>query len=131
MIYSYTIEVQKEDIDINGHVSNTHYLQWYVNAATRHSEALGVGYTFTQSLGVTWVAKEHHIYYKLPAFLGETLSMQTWIESIKTSWAERKYRLMRGEELIGEASTIWVMVDSKKQKPCRIPKQIIGKYEAH
>lgn len=128
-MYEYTIEVEEKDIDINGHVSNTKYLNWYVEAAVQHSEHLNLGYGFTKTLGVTWFAKEHHIYYKAPAFAGEKLQMQTWLESIGVSSAQRHYRLKNGEKVIGEAMTVWVMIDIKRQRPCRIPKEIIEAYQ--
>jgi len=73
--YIYTFTVNKDDIDFNSHVHNVTYLSWMIDAATKHSEAVGFGYEQCLELGGTWVAKSHTIEYKKPAFEGDELEM--------------------------------------------------------
>ena len=124
--YRYTFKVTEDAIDFNGHVNNVMYLSWMIEAATKHSKAVGFGYEECLSLGGTWVAKSHNIEYKKPAFLNDELQMKTWIEEIGKILSTRRYELMRPSDgvLICEGKTEWVFVDSKKMRPTKIPSVI-------
>jgi len=129
--YLYQFTVNKEAIDFNGHVNNVTYLSWMIEAATRHSEAVGYGYEACLELGGTWVAKSHAIEYKRPAFENDVLQMETWIEEIGKIISTRRYELTRPSDgvLICEGRTEWVFVDSKKMRPMKIPQEIIEGFE--
>jgi acyl-CoA thioester hydrolase len=121
--YTYTFRVPKEAIDHNGHVNNVTYLQWMIEAATKHSDSVGFGYEACFALGGTWVAKSHHIEYKKPAFENDLLQMETWIEQIGKVLSIRRYQLTRpkDEVEICEGKTEWVFVDIEKIRPMKIP----------
>jgi len=123
--------VPKEAIDFNGHVNNVTYLSWMIDAATRHSDAIGFGYEKCLELGGTWVAKAHHIEYKKPAFENDELEMKTWIEDIGKILSTRRYELRRCSDnaLVCEGITEWVFVDAKKMRPMKIPAAIIEGFE--
>jgi len=125
--YRYRFKVAADDIDFNGHVGNVTYLAWMIEAATLHSQSLGLGYERCRELGGTWVAKSHKIEYRRPAFEGDELEMQTWIETIGKIKSIRRYALIRlsDEALICEGETEWVFVDSQKMRPMKIPSAII------
>jgi acyl-CoA thioester hydrolase len=88
---------------------------------------VGFGYAQCLELGGTWVAKSHRIEYKKPAFEGEELEMQTWIESIGKILSVRCYRLMRSSDasVICEGETEWVFVDQRRMRPMKIPEVVI------
>jgi len=131
--YIYTFTVNKDDIDFNGHVHNVTYLSWMIDAATKHSEAVGFGYEQCLELGGTWVAKSHTIEYKKPAFEGDELEMKTWIEEIGKVMSIRRYVLTRpnNDAIICEGKTEWVFVDSKKMRPMKIPLAIVDGFESY
>ncbi len=128
--YRKTIKVGPDDIDENGHVNNIRYLEWFIEGAVEHSDALGVGFIELQSIGRTWIAKEHHIVYKHSAFEGDELEFTTWIESVKAVQSIRKYELKNcaNNKIICEGSTNWVYVDFETLRPQKIPKELIEKY---
>ena len=125
--YTYTFTVQKKEIDFNGHVHNVTYLSWMIEAATKHSESVGFGYEKCLELGGTWVAKSHNIEYKRPAFKGDALQMETWVEEIGKIMSVRRYVIIRVSDgaTVCEGKTEWVFVDSKKMRPMKIPAVII------
>ncbi|BAF71110.1 acyl-CoA thioesterase [Sulfurovum sp. NBC37-1] len=130
-IYKYQFKVQSGDIDFNGHVNNVTYLEWMIDAATKHSASVGYGYEKCLELGGTWVAKSHAIEYKKPAFENDKLQMKTWIKDIGKLMSTRRYELTRPSDgaLICEGKTEWVFVDSKKMRPMKIPQEIIEGFE--
>jgi acyl-CoA thioester hydrolase len=129
--YTYTFTVPKDAIDFNGHVNNITYLAWMIDAAERHSESVGYGHEACLALGGTWVAKSHHIEYKRPAFEGDELRMETWVEEIGKIMSIRRYRLsnLKKDMVICEGSTEWVFVDSKKMRPIKIPEVVVEAFK--
>ncbi|MBN2815341.1 MAG: acyl-CoA thioesterase [Campylobacterales bacterium] len=128
--YCKNIVVQAEDIDENGHVNNLRYMQWFVDIAVEHSDKLGVGFITLQDINRTWMAKEHHISYKLSAFEGDELELCTWVESVKAVQSVRKYELKNSvtNKVVCEGSTNWVFVDFTTFRPQKIPKELIERY---
>ena len=125
--YSYTFQVKREDINFNNHVNNVTYLSWMIEAATKHSQSVGLGYEKCLEFGGTWVAKSHTIEYKKPSFENDELQMKTWIEDIGKILSTRRYELTRPSDgaVICEGKTEWVFVDSEKMRPMKIPEGVI------
>lgn len=124
-IFTYRFNIPENAIDENGHVNNVAYVQWMQDIAVRHYDALG-GTGPTQALGATWVVHEHRIEYLLPAFAGEEIEAQTWVENIRRVRSLRKYRFIRvadGKELV-RGETDWVFVDAKTGQLLRIPEVV-------
>jgi len=98
-----------------------------IEAATKHSEAVGSGYEKCLEFGGTWVAKSHAIEYKKPSFENDELQMKTWIEDIGKIMSTRRYELTRLSDgaIICEGKTEWVFVDFKKMRPMKIPEGAI------
>ena len=122
-IYSYTFIIPQNVIDEYGHVNNVAYVQWMQDAAIRHGEA--VGYKPPENTG--WFAREHHIKYFLPAFLGDEIEARTWITEWKRVRLHRKYEFTRKSDgkVIAQGETDWVYVDVMTGKPISIPKDIL------
>ena len=121
--FTYRFTVPASAIDNLGHVNNVTYLQWCLEAAEAH----WISKTDTQLREqFVWVVLNHTISYKNPAFLGEELETQTWIDSHKGVKSERHYRIIRisdGKTLI-EAETLWCLLDGNTRRPIKIPKEI-------
>lgn len=128
--YTKQFSVQKKDIDVNGHVSNIRYLEWFIESAVAHSDALGVGFEILNKENRTWVAKEHHIIYKMGAFEGDKLEIRTWVESVKTAQSVRKYEItnLNTNKVVCEGWTNWVYVELSSLRPQKIPQPLIEKY---
>jgi acyl-CoA thioester hydrolase len=129
--YTYTFTVPSDVIDFNGHVGNVTYLEWMIEAATRHARSVGMSYERCLELGGTWVAKSHTIEYKKPAFNGEELRMETWIETMGKVASERRYRLVRvaDKAVLCEGKTEWVFVDKDRFRPSKIPEKIRNSFK--
>ena len=128
--YRKTFTVSPNDIDLNGHVGNIRYLEWFLEAATEHSEKLGLGFDALKAMHRTWVAKEHRIAYKHSALEGDGLLLETWLESVKSVQGVRKYVLQNAADgtLICEGETTWVFVELDTFRPKRIPEELMQAY---
>jgi len=123
MIHRLEITVGSASIDANAHVNNVEYVRWMQDAAISHADAVGCT-AATLAAGSSWVARSHHIEYLRPAFEGEQLTIHTWVSSVRRSSSLRKYRIVRGNELIARGETVWVYVDVATGKPRPIPAEV-------
>ena len=67
-----------------------------------------------------WVLSDHHIQYKKQVFKGEGLTLKTYPEKPEGIRQPRKVEFYRGEELVVDSRTFWVLIDKDTQKIKRI-----------
>jgi acyl-CoA thioester hydrolase len=103
-------------------VNNVHYLQWMQDAAMRHSDSVGCS-RLTKHEGASWVARSHAIEYLRPAFLGDRITVLTWVSNQRRVRSLRKYRFVRDADgaVLARGETDWVFVDTASGKPRQIP----------
>jgi acyl-CoA thioester hydrolase len=130
-IFVKNITVSEESIDLNRHVNNIEYLRWMLDIAIEHSAAQGWPVERYISTGSSWVVRSHYIKYARPAFLGDSISVLTWVRGIKEKGSPRKYLFWRARDkkIIAEAETLWVYVDLLNGRPCHIPKELESAFE--
>ncbi|MFN3271908.1 MAG: acyl-CoA thioesterase [Cloacibacterium caeni] len=63
---------------------------------------------------------DHHIQYKKQVFKGEVLTLKTYPEKPEGIRQPRKVEFYRGEELVVDSRTFWVLIDKGTQKIKRI-----------
>lgn len=123
MIHRVELLVEPDAIDVNAHVNNVEYVRWFQQAAIAHADAVG-GTRATLDAGASWVVRSHHIEYLRPAFAGEHLTIFTWVSTVRRSSSLRKYRVVRGREVVARGETVWVFVDAVTGKPRPIPAEV-------
>lgn len=130
MRFSWTFTVGSESIDVHGHVNNVEYVRWMQDVAIRHTQSVG-GDVRAAAAGIIWVARSHNIEYRLPAFEGEEIQVQTWIDSVEKISSVRKYEFKRtkDEMLIARGETNWVCLDRESGRPRPIPDRVIDAYQ--
>jgi acyl-CoA thioester hydrolase len=122
-LFTNTFIIPADAIDELGHVSNITYIAWMQQIAIQHSAARGWPVERYLQSGYVWVVRSHFITYLRPAFEGETITLQTWVDGVRPLSSLRKYRVLRSndETLLAEAETNWVFVELRSGRPCRIP----------
>jgi acyl-CoA thioester hydrolase len=116
-VFEKTIEVSPSDIDELQHVNNVVYLSYLQEAAIDHW-CYAVPVELREPL--RWVVRKHEIEYLKPAFLGDTLTIKTWIESFNALSCLRLYEIRKGNVLLIKAQTSWLALDTQTMKPKRI-----------
>ena len=79
--FEYEHKVKPEEIDGLGHVNNQVYLDWFMEAASRHSAAAGWDIERLLVFGEGWVVRRHEIDYLLPVLPGDAVRLRTWVET--------------------------------------------------
>lgn len=121
MAYRHVVTAAAEDIDQLDHVSNLVYVRWVLEAARAHSAALGWDWPQYEARGTIFIVRRHEIDYLLPVKLGETVAIDTLVESWKQASCLRRTTLTRGTEVVARASTTWAYVGWRDGRPQRIP----------
>lgn len=109
--------VKANEIDELNHVNNVVYLQWVNDVSGLHWNTLAPAALKEKYI---WVASRHEIDYHKPAFLGEQLSIQTWIETLAGVKSIRIVHIYRGDVLLAKSRTTWVLLDAKTNKLTRV-----------
>ena len=128
----YEHQVTPEEIDGLGHVNNQVYLDWLMEAATKHSALVGWDIMRLIAMGEGWVVRRHEIDYLLPVLPGETIKMRTWIETAEKASSERQYEIYRlsdGRKACCGKS-VWVWINYKTGRPARIPEPVLQAFTA-
>jgi len=98
-------------------------------AAGNHATHHGMGYFDMQKKGQFWVLNRLRLQMdKFPKWK-DTISIKTWVSNMKGPFSYRQFALFdeslpngqAGQNQIGSASTLWVLLDSTSRRPTRIP----------
>jgi acyl-CoA thioester hydrolase len=121
--YRHTVVAAAADIDELDHVSNLVYVRWVLDAARAHSAALGWDYDQYKARGTIFIVRRQEIDYLLPVKLGETVAVDTLVESWKQASCVRRTTLSRIGDgaVVARAATTWAYVGWRDGRPQRIP----------
>ena len=121
--FEINVPVQQADIDQQNHVNNAVYLRWVQEVATAHWEALAPA-AAREIIG--WVVLRHEIDYKTPACLGDDILLRTWVGQATRVTFERFTEMRRASdhEVLVQARTLWVPVNTITGKPTRVPLEV-------
>lgn len=120
--YQKKIRVSPSDLDALNHVNNRIYLDWVNEISKGHWEVLSEG-KFKEQL--YWVVLRHEIDYLKPAFLGEQLTIETWVGESKGARSIRYVRIKREEDILVEAKSTWCLISAENNRPMRIENQVL------
>ena len=120
--HSFTVKVEEHHIDELNHVNNVVYLQWINDAAEKHWAILSNDEINSKYF---WVCLRHEIDYVGQAFLGDEITIHTWVGASEGVKSIRNVIIYKGNELLCKAVTTWCLVDVKTGKPIRIRKDIL------
>jgi acyl-CoA thioester hydrolase len=123
--FVWPVRVYYEDTDGGGVVYHANYLKFMERARTEWLRYLG----FEQNVlrvdpGVLFVVREVRLKYKKPACFNDTLNVVTELLSSGRSLLEFRQMILRGEEVLTDATVEVVCVDAQRFKPVTIPPSI-------
>lgn len=119
--YEHHHTVVASEIDELNHVNNVVYLQWVNDVSGLHWNSLAPDALKEKYI---WVANRHEIDYLKPAFLGEKLTIQTWIETLAGVKSIRIVHIYKEKILLAKSRTTWVLLDAKTNKIARVTEEI-------
>lgn len=131
MRYRFEHTVDERAIDAYGHVNNIVYIEWVLEAASQHSRAAGWDEPRYLRENGAWIIRRHEIDYLRQAREGDSLVIETWIESYTRITALRVTELRTPlGEVVCRCKTTWVYVARDTLRPARIPESLRSDFEA-
>ncbi len=118
------VKIYYHHTDCGGVVYYANYLQFLEEARTEFLAERGVSIGELAKEGILFVVSRLEIDYKLPAFYGDILEIETRVNNISAVRLEFDCEIKnQNKQTIAEAKTILVCVD-KNLKPKAIPQEI-------
>ena len=125
MKFSHSFSVDAVDIDEQGHVNNVAYLRWIQEVAVAHWRHAA---TEEMLAKYSWVVIRHEIDYKKPAFVGEEITVSTWVGEWTRATCERFTDIHRGDDQLVKGRTMWCMIDRATTRPARISGELMDRF---
>ena len=125
------IRILPRDIDVNGHVHHTVYLDFLL-AARYDQMARCYGMSMEEFLerGYTWFVRQYEIEYKAGLELGDTAVVRTWVEEVGRMSVDVGFEIESKAtgRLAAKGIARYVMMGVETGRPVRITQDIIDKY---
>ncbi|MDD2647295.1 MAG: thioesterase [Eubacteriales bacterium] len=115
-IYSFSKVLSFEDVDCYGRWRADRIFLLMQNAATAHSNLLGVGRKPLLEKNVIWVLSRAELHMDRYPQFGEEIKVNTWPGKMRHFFAPRYFILYAGGEKIGCAVELWLIVDLEKRR---------------
>lgn len=119
--YEFKTRIDTRDVDGQCHCRPSALLGYLQEAATLAAESRGFGRkVLMEGYGAFWMLAR--IWYRLdrPLRWGEELTIHTWHRGGKGASMYRDFDLFVGEEAVGEAVSLWVLVRMEDRKMLRL-----------
>lgn len=111
------------DTDKMGYVYNGNYLMLFEIGRTELLREIGFAYAeFERTHDVLLPVIESRVFYKLPAFYDDMLTIETTYEHSLGASLTMNYRILRGDDVIALGYTVHLFVQGTSRKPIRPPK---------
>jgi len=122
-IYEKKLVVEKNHLDKQQHVNNVEYVQWVQEVAEEHWEARA---SEEQKTKLIWVVVKHEISYKKEAFLGDNISLQTYVGDTTHVTSVRHVIIKNADidKVLAEAKTTWCLLNAETKKPEKISEEL-------
>tara|TARA_R110002096_G_scaffold292391_3_gene486914 strand:- start:1703 stop:2125 length:423 start_codon:yes stop_codon:yes gene_type:complete len=125
------LQVRPDDIDLNGHVHNSKYLD-YVLAARFDQMERCYHMSMTEFLdrGLTWFVKAAFIEHKRPLFMGDWMIVKTRIADVQQRGVRVSYEILRRDtnKLSAIGYFDYTLINTETGRATDIPEDIIAKY---
>ena len=118
-IYIGEYDINSINIDSNRRLSLYGLMGILQDVASLHAYELGFGYEDMKSHGVFWVLMAQKIKIDKWPVWHQKLEVKSWTTPVKGFYAFREFQLFIDNQLIGECSTKWIILNSKTRRPIR------------
>jgi acyl-CoA thioester hydrolase len=126
VVHYEIFRVRYYECDAYGHLKNINYLRWMQEAAFSASAAVGYDFVHYTELGHLWLVRETDIEYIAPLEYGAKVKVKTWVADLRRAHSLRRYEFINTEteQVIARASTDWVYINIRTQRPTTVPKAL-------
>ena len=129
MFVEHEVFIGLRDVAVNNKVTNTALLSYLEDAGGVHSNLVGFGLRDIPKVKRSWVLLGWKIkLLKRPAY-NDKIIIKTWSRGIDKLYAYRDFEILdENRDVIGIATSKWVLLDIEKMKITRITQDVIDAY---
>jgi len=115
------------ECDLHGRLLPRTFCLLLQEAAAAHAAELGVAVESLLARGVAWVLSQLRLEVHRWPRAGDTLAIETWPEAASHTRTERRFRVSdESGELLGQALSLWLVLDLERRRPVRLPDFVAG-----
>ena len=111
MVYQVLLKVRFYELDPYNHVNHSCYVQYFETSRIQLLESVGFGLSRLQDLGCFIVVTGLDTRFKAPAGLGDELTVESEIVSIRRSTSQWRQRILRASDVIATQVVDTAMTD--------------------
>ena len=118
-----TIQVRSTEIDVNGHVNNAKYLEYFEWGREDVYDCLNLPYSYLLSQNIMTVTVNININYRKEAYQNDMLTIITQLGTVGNTSFTMEQTLIResDQSLIADAHVTLVTVDAKSRQKIPVP----------
>ncbi len=121
MIHSY-------DSDLNGILSLPVLTRFLQETAWLHSKDMNLGFHKLRQNNMTWVLYKQYIEMNKWPSWGDNISIRSWPSQSDKIFCYREFEIFGNNEILGQVSTSWLVIDLSTRRPVRTAKYYTGNY---
>lgn len=125
------LDVRPDDIDMNGHVHNSKYLDYVLAARFDQMErCYKMSMEAFLELGLSWYVRSAFIKHKRPLHMGDKILVRTRVSDLRSRGVKVEYEIIRQGDgkLSAEGYFDYVLVERDTGHPAVITEEIAEKY---
>ena len=120
MIFQENHTTRWHDTDAFRRVTPTQMLVYMQEASNHHMDSVGMPLdTLRDEKRLAFILSKMRLAIYAPLYAYEDIEVQTWTCPSRGFASNRDFRILRGNEVIAEAESIWALVDLANGKLCR------------
>lgn len=129
MFVEHNVFIGLRDVAIDNKVTNTALLSYFEDAGGIHSNLVGYGLNDIPIVKRSWVLLGWKIkIFKRPRY-GDKILIKTWSRGIDKLYAYRDFQILdENRQVMGIATSKWVLIDTEKSKITKIDEEIEEAY---
>lgn len=130
-IFSTTLSVRPDDIDMHQHVRSSRYLDYVLAARLdQMKRCYGMSMEAFLERGLTWFVKTAHVDHHRGLKLGEAMTIRTSIKEVAPRSVTVVWEILRDpdERLIADGYCVYTLINRETGRPQRIPEDVVALY---
>jgi len=126
MKHTITTKVYYEDTDAGGVMYHASHIRFMERARTEFIDQLGTSIAELHSKGLFFVVTHIDIYYRAPAYLGDTLTVSAEVSEVRNVSMSLKQEIHKGDTLVAKATV--TIAHKDKERLVRLPAVILSRF---
>ena len=129
-MFEYNTIVGYSKLNRNKQVPLHEMVNYMQDCTTFHSESVGRGLQYMESIKKAWILKAYHIVQEKPIEVGQKITVGTSPSEFRGTFGERQFYIRDegGNDLV-RANSLWILLDTEFRSPIRITEEDIKPYD--